>query len=1059
MGFHTRHESHPPVSISRHMGTPCSTSMSNICTITPRPPPSPPEHESDADLPWPFGKLDEVDKHDIRETAYEVFFTSCRSSPGFGGRNALAFYSSHDNHNGDNSNGPGSPGSPGSSRGNGVGMVTNSRIKRALGLRTLRRVPSRRSSLGGGIGMGTSSPGGGSSSPNALHGHAFGHVGHSHSGGNPGISFTVPSRSSRRPLTSAEIMRLQMRVTEQSDSRLRKTLMRTLVGQMGRRAETIILPLELLRHLKPSEFRDHAEYHFWQKRQLKILETGLILHPLIPLDQPNSSAAKLREIIRVNEDKPIDTGKNSEIMKQLCNCILSLAWRGANGNATDVCHWADGYPLNLHIYVALLQSIFDHKDETAILDEVDELIELMKKTWTTLGINRSIHNVCFTYVLFQQYVLTGQIESDLLCATLSMLVEVATDAKRTSEHEPIYVKNLASVMSSIIGWSEKKLLDYHEAFPKGNTGMMENLLPLVLQARKILDEDVSATIEVRQEGEENSETLEATGDRVDFYIRSSVRSSFTKMAESMSIASMQLEGEKEVSDALMDLAQGTEDLAAKEKESYSNTLKRWHSVSAAIAAVTLHNCYGAVLQQYLTEVSMLTTETINVLHRAGRLEKILVQMIVEDTVECEDGGKSIVREMVPYEVDSVIISLLRKWIEERLRKGKDCVQRAKETETWNPKSKAEPFAQSAMELMKIAKQTIDDFFEIPVGLSDDLVQNLADGLERVIREYSSFVASCGTKQSYVPTLPPLTRCSRDSKFAKLWKRAGCNVGMQDHLHHYMAALEGHHARPSTSRGTQRLYIRLNTLHYLLSHLNSLDKALALSPRVNTRRNLGNSTSYFELARASMQGAIQHVAEVSGYRLIFLDSNSVMYESLYVFNVPNSRIRPALRILKQNLTLLGAILIDHAQPLAVKEVMKSAFEAYLMVLLAGGSTRTYCRSDYEMISEDFESLKRVFCTCGVGLITEEDVDKEAEVVEGVVQLMGQSTEQLIEDFSIVACEKSGFGVNSPGKKLPMPPTTGRWNRADPNTILRVLCHRNDRGANLFLKRTFQLPKRR
>lgn len=45
--------------------------------------------------------------------------------------------------------------------------------------------------------------------------------------------------------------------------------------------------------------------------------------------------------------------------------------------------------------------------------------------------------------------------------------------------------------------------------------------------------------------------------------------------------------------------------------------------------------------------------------------------------------------------------------------------------------------------MKIAKQTIDDFFEIPIGLSDDLVQDLADGLERVIREYSSFVAGCG----------------------------------------------------------------------------------------------------------------------------------------------------------------------------------------------------------------------------------------------------------------------------------------------------------------------------
>jgi len=88
-----------------------------------------------------------------------------------------------------------------------------------------------------------------------------------------------------------------------------------------------------------------------------------------------------------------------------------------------------------------------------------------------------------------------------------------------------------------------------------------------------------------------------------------------------------------------------------------------------------------------------------------------------------------------------------------------------------------------------------------------------------------------------------------------------------------------------------------------------------------------------------------------------------------------------------------------------------------------------------------------------------VQREAEIVEGVIALMGQCTEQLIEDFSIVTCETSGIGVVGSGQKLPMPPTTGRWNRADPNTILRVLCHRNDRAANKFLKRTFQLAKRR
>ncbi|KAF8403918.1 hypothetical protein HHK36_012024 [Tetracentron sinense] len=158
--------------------------------------------------------------------------------------------------------------------------------------------------------------------------------------------------------------------------------------------------------------------------------------------------------------------------------------------------------------------------------------------------------------------------------------------------------------------------------------------------------------------------------------------------------------------------------------------------------------------------------------------------------------------------------------------------------------------------------------------------------------------------------------------------------------------------------------------------------------------------------------------------------------------------------------LSAMVINHYKLRhEVKEVMKASFEAFLMVLLAGGGGRIFCKSDQELIEEDFDSLKRVFSTCREGLITEEVVEREAETVEGVVGLMGQGTEQLVEDFSIVACEASGMGVMGEGQMLPMPPTTGKWNRADPNTILRVLCHRNDPTANQFLKRTFQLAKRK
>ncbi|KAL0414273.1 UNVERIFIED_CONTAM: protein unc-13 [Sesamum radiatum] len=976
---------------------------------------TPPVH----DLFSPFGQLDGLDTTDFREAAYEVFFTACRSSPGFGGRSVAAHHNSLD-EGGEGGNGSSFGSSLGSSvKPPGVGMAVTSRVKRALGLKMVRKPAAGRRTSSCGL-INPSSP----SASGAM---------------SPRVGSTLPGAGRlRRPLTSAEIMRQQMRVTEQSDNRLRKTLMRTLVGQMGRRAETIILPLELLRHLKPSEFIDPQEYHQWQKRQLKILEIGLLLHPSIPLDKSDTSAAKLRQILQASEAKAIDTGKNSETMRALCNCVVSLAWRSPDGGTTDVCHWADGYPLNVEIYNALLHSVFDSKDETLVLDEVDELLELMKKTWSMLGINRPIHNLCFTWVLFEQYVVTGQVEPDLLAASLTMLSEVANDAKKV-DREPVYVKMLACVLTAMKKWCEKRLLDYHANFDKGTVVLMENILPLLFSTTKILEDDVPCYITSPQDSGEVVD--DSSGNKIDHYIRSSLRNAFAKVnffcnsedaRRSKCQRAANVEAQK-VSEVLIRMARETEELASKEKDIFSPVLKNWHPVAVGVSAVTLHSCYGTLLKQYLTGMSPPINETILVLQRAGKLEKALMQMVIEDSADCEDGGKSVAKEMVPYEVETVILKLLKQWIQERLRTGKEILLRSKETETWNPKSKTEPYAHSAAELVRFANEAVENFFEIPVN----------------------------DRNRVIPTLPPLTRCSQDSKFLKLWKRAACSVGVDNPSQNTTA--ERNHSRPSTSRGTQRLYIRLNTLHYLLSQLHYLDKTLSLSPKVTppksrfgNRRQLGSS--YFEHSRSAIQSACQHVSEVAAYRLIFLDSNSVFYGSLYVADVANARIRPALRVLKQNLTLLCAIVTERAQPLALKELMKASFEAYLMVLLAGGSSRIFSRLDHPMIEEDFDNLKRVFCTCGEGLIGEDEVAREAETVEGVVGLMGQSTEQLVEDFSIVACEASGMGVVGAGQKLPMPPTTGRWNRSDPNTILRVLCHRNDRAANNFLKRTFQLAKR-
>lgn len=45
--------------------------------------------------------------------------------------------------------------------------------------------------------------------------------------------------------------------------------------------------------------------------------------------------------------------------------------------------------------------------------------------------------------------------------------------------------------------------------------------------------------------------------------------------------------------------------------------------------------------------------------------------------------------------------------------------------------------------MMLAKETVNDFFQIPIEITEDLVFDLADGLENQFQDYATFVASCG----------------------------------------------------------------------------------------------------------------------------------------------------------------------------------------------------------------------------------------------------------------------------------------------------------------------------
>ena len=43
--------------------------------------------------------------------------------------------------------------------------------------------------------------------------------------------------------------------------------------------------------------------------------------------------------------------------------------------------WADEFPLNLRLFQVFLEASFDLNKETTMIKEVNEVLELIKKTW------------------------------------------------------------------------------------------------------------------------------------------------------------------------------------------------------------------------------------------------------------------------------------------------------------------------------------------------------------------------------------------------------------------------------------------------------------------------------------------------------------------------------------------------------------------------------------------------------------------------------------------------------------------------------------------------------
>ncbi|XP_028103461.1 protein unc-13 homolog [Camellia sinensis] len=284
-----------------------------------------------------------------------------------------------------------------------------------------------------------------------------------------------------------ETMRVQMEISEAMDIRTRQGLLNALVGKVGKRMDTLLIPLELLCCISRTEFPDKKAYIRWQKRQLNMLEEGLLNHPIVGFGESGRKASELRILlakIEESESLPSSTGElqRTECLRSLREICIPLAERPARGDLTgEVCHWADGYHLNVRLYEKLLLSVFDVLDEGKLTEEVEEILELLKSTWRILGITETIHYICYAWVLFRQFVITS--EQGILQHAIEQLKKIPLKEQRGPQ-ERLQLKSLLSRVEREEGvreftflqsfllpikkWADKQLGDYHLHFCEVN---------------------------------------------------------------------------------------------------------------------------------------------------------------------------------------------------------------------------------------------------------------------------------------------------------------------------------------------------------------------------------------------------------------------------------------------------------------------------------------------------------------------------------------------------------------------------------------------------------------
>ncbi|KAH0858628.1 hypothetical protein HID58_086889 [Brassica napus] len=922
-----------------------------------------------------------------------------------------------------------------------------------------------------------------------------------------GSKLLLSLKRKEKPQLQPQTSNAHSEISSKMDTCIRRNLVQLAQLRTGEQIDLPQLALGLLVGIFKSDFPNEKLYIKWKTRQADAAFVVLCpLHIELTSSSPccsvhsanlleealcfsrglekNERATLRKCLATIRESKEWDVVMSSSLRIDVLSSIRHVASKlsslpGRCGIEEETYYWTAIYHLNIRLYEKLLFGVFDVLDEGQLIEDASSMLFHMKSIWSTLGITENLHNAIYGWVLFQQFVSTG--EPSLLGSAIQELQKVTEEG---NPKEDLYLSRLVcsrqtigadihlsvskAIFTSASAWCDDKLQDYHLHFGKKprDFGMLVSLASTV----GLPPADCMRTELIKLD------TLsDDVGDKIQSYVQNSIKGACARAAH---FAYVKSHGER--THALALLANELSVIAKAEINEFVPVFSKWLPECMMISAMLLHRFYGERLTPFLEGVSSLSGDVRKVVPAAYMLEEALTQLY-----NCHSKSKlhkPYLHKLKNYEIEKAVKPVMLDWLISQHDHILQWTRRAFEIEEWEPVSVHQRHAPSIVEIFRIIEETVSQLFglHLPVDIThlQALLSIIYHSLDTYLqRIYDQLV----DKKLLYPAAPPLTRFTEGVMPAM--KRKSLEFAEPDNK--MVTKLD--------ELTIPKLCIRLNTLCYIQKQISAIEDGIRKSltlvrSSLDKRSNIEtdeaeeeNSLTHSEAVdelfattydslRETNANCITKTRDLIGARVIFWDLRDMFLVQLYNGTVEGARLERLLPHIdtvnkksisfsdsplstKHELTLTNAfaqvldnvcsLSYEDSRDMVVLSICRSALEAYVRVLLDGGPTRAFSDSDIPLMEEDLSILKEFFIADGEGL-PRSLVEQEAKQAKEILDLYSLESEMLIQ-MLMTASELIDMGVSSEQRRL-----------EDAQTLVRVLCHKKDRTASKFLKRQYEFP---